>query len=81
MAVTVHTVFLNPLLLGHSRMIALTHERRARRLAKLTDIKIVRFEFETPETEEAMYWHPRLTTDPAHRWLCELLMKSSPGTE
>ncbi|HEX5370724.1 MAG TPA: LysR family transcriptional regulator [Dehalococcoidia bacterium] len=79
--VTLQNFFLMPLLLGHTRMIALTHERLARRLAKLADIKIVRLEFETPETEEAMYWHPRLTADPAHRWLRELLINSSPGTE
>ena len=78
--VTVQNFFLMPLLLGHSRMIALTHERLARRLAKLADIRMAKLEFEMPETEEAMYWHPRLTADPAHRWLRDLLLRSSPGT-
>jgi DNA-binding transcriptional LysR family regulator len=72
-AVTAQSFFLMPLLLGRSRLIALTHERLARRLASLADIKILEPEFDTPATEEAIYWHPRLTPDPAHRWLRELL--------
>jgi LysR family nod box-dependent transcriptional activator len=75
-AVTVQSFFLMPLLLGHSRMIALTHERLARRLATIADIKILKLLFETPTTEEAIYWHPRLTADPAHRWLRGVLLKS-----
>lgn len=75
-AVTVQSFFLMPLLLGHSRMIALTHQRLARRLADLADIKILKLLFETPTTEEAIHWHPRLTPDPAHRWLRSVLLQS-----
>jgi DNA-binding transcriptional LysR family regulator len=72
-AVTVQSFFLMPMLIGRTRMIALTHERLARRLAGLADIKIINPLFDTPTTEEAMYWHPRLTSDPAHRWLRDIL--------
>ena len=75
--VTVQNFFLMPLLIGKSRMIALTHGRLARRLAGLIDIKIAKLDFETPEIEEAMYWHPRLTADPAHRWLRQVLLEST----
>jgi DNA-binding transcriptional LysR family regulator len=75
-AVTVQSFFLMPLLLGRSRMIALTHGRLARRLTDLADIKILKLLFDTPTTEEAIYWHPRLTADPAHRWLRSVLLQS-----
>lgn len=80
-AVTVQSFFLMPLLLRRSRMIALTHERLARRLVDLADIKILKPLFETPTTEEAIYWHPRLTADPAHRWLRSVLLKSVEGIQ
>lgn len=75
-AVTVHSFFLMPLLLGHSRMIALTHERMARKLESLADIKILKLLFDTPAIEEALYWHPRLTSDPAHCWFRNVLKQS-----
>jgi LysR family nod box-dependent transcriptional activator len=78
-AVTVQSFFLMPLLLGRSQMIALTHGRLARRLAGVADIKILKLLFETPTTEEAIYWHPRLTADPAHHWLRGVLLQSVEG--
>jgi DNA-binding transcriptional LysR family regulator len=76
-AVTTPSFFLMPLLLGRSRLIALAHERLARRLADMADIKLLKLLFETPTLEEAMYWHPRVTADPAHRWLRNVLVKSA----
>lgn len=76
-AVTAPSFFLMPLLLGRSRLLALAHERLARRLSNMADIKILKLLFETPTLEEAMYWHPRVTADPAHRWLRDVLMKSA----
>ena len=48
-----------------------------RRLTALGDIKVVEMEFRTEPITEAVFWHPRLTLDPAHRWLRELLVRSS----
>ena len=76
-AVTVHSFFLMPLLISRSRMVALTNERLARRMASLADIKILELLFDTPTTEEAIYWHPRMTSDPGHRWFRDLLKKST----
>ncbi|HWO73507.1 MAG TPA: LysR family transcriptional regulator, partial [Dehalococcoidia bacterium] len=64
-------------LLGRSRLIALQHERLARRLASMADIKVLTLLFDTPSIEEAMYWHPRVTADPAHRWLRSVLKESA----
>jgi DNA-binding transcriptional LysR family regulator len=77
LSVTVQNFFLMPLLIGRTNMIALTHERLARRLSSLADIKVIRPQFELPEIQEAMYWHPRLTADPGHRWLRSLLLEST----
>jgi DNA-binding transcriptional LysR family regulator len=75
-AVTVQSFFLMPMLLGGTRMIALSHERLARRLAEVADIKILNLLFDTPVIEEATFWHPRFTSDPGHRWLRNILKQS-----
>ncbi len=68
--------FLMPFLLAGSRLIALAHERLARRLEAVAEIKILELLFDTPPVAEAIYWHPRMTSDPAHRWLRDLLRQS-----
>ena len=70
---SIESFFLLPFMLTETRYIALVHERLARRLANLGDIKILQLDFKTDKVEEALYWHPRLTVDPAHRWLREML--------
>jgi LysR family transcriptional regulator, nod-box dependent transcriptional activator len=80
-AVTTSSFFLMPFLLGRTRLIALAHERLARRLAGMAEIKVLKLLFETPAIEEAMYWHPRMTSDPAHRWLRNILAKSGEAVQ
>jgi DNA-binding transcriptional LysR family regulator len=72
-AVMTPSFFLMPFLLAGSRLIALAHERLARRLQDMAQIKILEPLFDTPAVAEAIYWHPRMTSDPAHRWLRDLL--------
>jgi DNA-binding transcriptional LysR family regulator len=38
-------------------------------VARQGDFKILQLEFPSDPFTEAMFWHPRLTSDPAHRWL------------
>jgi LysR family nod box-dependent transcriptional activator len=68
-SVSVETFFLMPFLLRGTRLIAFMHERVARQLAPLTDIRIVEPPFEVPILSEVMFWHPRFTNDSAHTWL------------
>jgi LysR family transcriptional regulator, nod-box dependent transcriptional activator len=75
--VTVESFFLIPFLLTGTRLVSLVHERLAQRLLHMADIKVVDLLFDTPSISEAMYWHPRLTSDPAHRWLRDVLTDSS----
>lgn len=72
---TVESFFLMPFLVIGTPLVGLVHERLARRLANLTDTRIVEPLFQTPSVSETMYWHPRHTSDPAHRWLRALFQK------
>ena len=62
-----------PLLLRRTPHIALIQERLGRQLASLADLRLVEPLFELPPLAEAMYWHSRNTSDPAHRWLRSVL--------
>lgn len=68
-AVSVETFFLIPFLLAGTNMLAFMHEGVGRRLAAISDIRLLEVPFEVPTVAEAMFWHPRFTADPAHRWL------------
>jgi DNA-binding transcriptional LysR family regulator len=70
---TVESFFLMPFLVVGTPLVALVHERLARRLTSAADIRIVEPLFETAAVSETMYWHPRHTSDPAHRWLRDML--------
>lgn len=67
--------FLLPFLLEGTELVAFVHERFGRKLAETADLRLVRPLFETPPVTEAMYWHHRNTSDPAHRWLRSMLQE------
>jgi LysR family transcriptional regulator, nod-box dependent transcriptional activator len=67
--VSADSFLLLPLLLQGTPQVALIQERLGRKLASMADLRLVEPLFETPPLAEAMYWHSRNTSDPAHRWL------------
>jgi LysR family nod box-dependent transcriptional activator len=69
--------FLLPFLLQGSDMVAFVHERLGQKLAAAANIRLVEPRFETPPVAEAMYWHTRNTSDPAHVWVRDLLREIS----
>ncbi|MBR0750520.1 LysR family transcriptional regulator [Bradyrhizobium japonicum] len=73
--VTVESFLLNPFLIEGTRLVSLVLERAAKRLIGTVDIKLLESPISVPDIHEAMYWHPRHTTDPGHRWLREKLLK------
>ena len=73
-AMMMSSFFMLPFMLSQTRYIAIVHERMALQLAQQGDFKILHLEFPTDHFTEAMYWHPRLTPDPAHRWLRTYLL-------
>ncbi len=72
--VTVESFLLNPFLIKGTRLVSLVLERAARRLIGTVDIKLLESPISVPDIHEAMYWHPRHTTDPGHKWLREKLL-------
>ena len=71
--VTADSFVLLPLLLERTPQVALIQERLGRRLAARANLRLVELLFDTPPLAEAMYWHNRDTSDPAHRWLRNML--------
>jgi LysR family transcriptional regulator, nod-box dependent transcriptional activator len=71
--VSVDSFVLLPLLLQGTPQVALIQERLGHKLAAVADVRLVEPLFDTPPLAEAMYWHSRNTSDPAHRWLRTML--------
>ncbi len=59
----------HPWLLKGTRMISVLPERLARMAATAAGIRILQPPVPLGLINEAMYWHPRRTQDPAHTWL------------
>ncbi len=71
--VTVESFLLVPFLLEGTPMVSLMLERAARRLSGITNVRTLRPPLKLPDIHEALYWHPRHTSDAGHRWLRERL--------
>ncbi|MGM4916262.1 LysR family transcriptional regulator [Tardiphaga sp. 813_E8_N1_3] len=72
--VTVESFLLNPFLIEGTRLVSLILERAAKRLLGTVNIKLLESPIAVPDIHEAMYWHPRHTTDPGHKWLRDRLL-------
>ncbi|WP_206685374.1 LysR substrate-binding domain-containing protein [Bradyrhizobium uaiense] len=73
-AVTVESFLLNPFLIEGTQLVSLVLERAAKRLVGTVNIKLLETPIAVPDIHEAMYWHPRHTTDPGHKWLRATLL-------
>ena len=71
--VTVESFLLVPFLLEGTLMVSLMLERASRRLAGITNVRTLKPPLRLPDIHEALYWHPRHSSDPGHRWLRERL--------
>jgi len=71
--VTVESFLLVPFLLEGTPMVSLILERAAQRLTGLTIVCTFKPPVALPNIHEAMFWHPRHTADPGHRWLRDRL--------
>ncbi len=71
--VSVESFLLVPFLLEDTPMVSLMLERAALRLAGMTNVRTLAPPIKLPDIHEALFWHPRHTTDPGHRWLRERL--------
>lgn len=57
------------MLLRDTPLVSLVQERLARLVADQAHLRLYRSPVDVGKILEAMYWSPRSTDDPAHRWL------------
>lgn len=67
--VTTEAFVIAPMLLRHTPLVTLVQERLARLVADQAHLQLYRSPVDVGKIVEAMYWSPRRTDDPAHRWL------------
>ncbi|MBV9582153.1 MAG: LysR family transcriptional regulator [Chloroflexi bacterium] len=67
---TTESFALLPELLRGSRLVALVHERLARRVVGL---KLLEPPVPIPDVQESMYWSTQVDRDPGHAWLRDLM--------
>ena len=70
MPLTTESFALLPYLLRGTRLVALVHERLARRFDRL---KLLEPPVPIPDVVETMYWSAALDKDPGHVWLRQLV--------
>jgi DNA-binding transcriptional LysR family regulator len=58
-----------PFLVAGTALVSLVHERLATAVANAAGLRIVEPGLPLQPVHEALYWNPRHTEDPAHRWL------------
>jgi len=69
--VTARTFVMGPLLVRGTRLLTIVHRKVAAELAGPADARLVEIPFDLGTITQTMFWHPRLDSDPAHRWLRE----------
>ncbi|HEY3907333.1 MAG TPA: LysR family transcriptional regulator [Streptosporangiaceae bacterium] len=69
--VTARTFVMGPLLVHGTRLLTIVHRKVAAELAGPADCRLVEIPFDLGTITQTMFWHPRLDSDPAHRWLRE----------
>jgi DNA-binding transcriptional LysR family regulator len=69
--VTARTFVMGPLLVRGTRLLTIVHRKIAAELAGPADARLVEIPFGLGTITQTMFWHPRLDSDPAHRWLRE----------
>ncbi len=63
-----------PMMVLGTRLVAVVQERLARFVAAGTSLRILEAPFVLRPLTESMWWNPRTTDDPAHRWLRQRLL-------
>jgi DNA-binding transcriptional LysR family regulator len=67
--VTTEAFVIAPMLLRDTPLVSLVQDRLGRLVAEQAHLRLYRSPVDIGKIVEAMYWNPRNTDDPAHRWL------------
>ena len=77
--VSVESFLLAPFLLQGTDLVTLIPKRAETFLRRIGDIRVLESPVELPALIETLWWHPRLTADPAHAWLRGRISRVSEG--
>lgn len=72
---TTESFLIPPLILTESRLISMIHERIGKLLGPMTGLKLFEPPVPLKPINQALFWHPRRTDDPGHRWLREQIIE------
>jgi len=78
--VFVPNFMLLPQIVAETECIALVHRKLAERFAVMAAIRLIEPPLRVPDIEIAMFWTASQERDPVHRWLRDVMRRSS-GTE
>lgn len=62
---------------GQTDLVASVNSRIAGHLRRQAGVRVFKFPFESPQMNYGLYWLWRHTTDPAHAWLREVIIKAA----
>lgn len=65
-----------PAMISGTNRVAFMQERLAYQLAGSSQFRVIECPFEVVPLEEALWWHPTLTTDPGHIWFRDLVRRA-----
>ncbi|MFT4288925.1 LysR family transcriptional regulator [Nocardioides sp.] len=68
-----------PFLVAGSDMVALVPSRLARQAARAGDVRVLECPVRITGLNEALWWHPSRTGDPAHSWLRRIISAAGRG--
>lgn len=74
---SVESFLLVPFLLEGTPLASLILERIATKLRPATGIRTLTAPVELPDINETMFWHPRHSSDPGHRWMRKRLQAAA----
>jgi DNA-binding transcriptional LysR family regulator len=72
---TVPSAYAALVVAARSRLVATVPDRIARLMSPGLGLQVFELPFKVEREPLVMAWHPRHGTDPAHRWLRELLQR------
>jgi LysR family nod box-dependent transcriptional activator len=77
--VSVESFLLAPFLLQGTDLVTLIPKRAEAFLRRTGDIRVLESPIDFPVLVERLWWHPRMTADPAHAWLRERVGRVAGG--
>jgi DNA-binding transcriptional LysR family regulator len=72
---TTESFLVAPFLLRGTRLITVIHQRLVERVREAADVRIFEPPYPMPDIHESIYWNPRHSSTPSHRWLRSIFVE------